>query len=190
MKKGKIIIGIVSAALVIGMFVLTFFVGTVAEYYGYSMEMKNIVWGSKELVMANDPVSAKDAFGVETTGINLLPAIGGIVAVASAVAYAVVCFVAKSDKIRAILGTIFAILIVAGSIMQFYALALLPEAITREALAEGAITEDLKDQYLEVMRQMFTAYSFKPDTLGILSGALGCVGGVGVVVSAMLPSKK
>ena len=188
MKTGKIVIGIISAVLVIGMFVLTFFADTAAEASGYTIEMKNIIWGSKETIQAGDPVSMKDTFGVSTSGINLLPVIGGIVAVASAVGFVVVALVSKSDKVKAILGSIFAILIVAGSIMQFYSVAMLPQTITNQAIAESVITEQAREEYLAILTDAFSY--FKPGMMVIISGVLGCVGGTGVVVSAMLPSQK
>lgn len=188
MKKIKLIIGIVSAALVVGMFVMSFFADAVND----TLKMSGLVYGAKEIIQNDDPIAISDLFGIETTGLNILPFIGGLVAVICAVAFVVINFVVKCDKLKAILGAVFAILIVAGSVMQFYSLAMLPDSIVNEMIREAGaeVSPEERKEVVEYIRQMINSLGLKLGPIGIISGVLGSVGGAGIVASSMLPSEK
>ena len=183
-------------AFAVAMLVLVIFSNAVGHPTGAEVKLNGLVFGAKEIKVNGDVFSIEDIFGLKTTGLNVVPFIGFLVAALALVALIVVNLLVKDAKLKKLLSLVMGILILAGAITQFFALTLLPNAtlaeMVKQAKAEGHVpTAEEKENALKSLKQMyFEMWELKAGVLEILSGVFGCLAGALAAVAALLPAKK
>lgn len=190
MKTMKKVLPVVAFALAVVAIVLSFFAAMKITVAGSSGTYENIIWGCEKVVAEDGSVLyVKDVIGVERIGIAVVPFIGLILMLLGGVGALLVALLAKKPGAKWLV-LVFGLLILAGAIMQFFALSAFARAMIETAYKQAGITD--RAQIEQAVKESIENLK-KQDPKFVIStimGILGCVGGVAAVAGGLLPEKK
>ena len=188
MKTMKKVLPLVAFLFVVAAIIMSFFAALKGTSGGTTTTYKGIIWGCKELDVDGMKVTLKDLMGIESSGIAVLPFIGLILMLLGGLGGLLVALLAKKPSAKWIL-LICGVLVLAGAIMQFFALQAFLRALINTSAKEAGVTdkETIEQAYKEALENVK-----KTDpkiTLSVIMGILGCLAGVFNGVAALLPEK-
>lgn len=183
---------------VVAMFVLMFFYGSEGTTKGFApllpdgtdFKIPSIVIGTNKYLVNG---SEADIGTQSKTGLNLLPFIGGLVSIVSALIVFMVAVASNKNSAGKIFCIVFfSAFVIAGAITQFYALKMLPGTMARVWAKEQSTTptqEEINNYKNTMSNWIFNYWNQKLDIKGIMSGVCGCVGGFLFILSAAFGKK-
>ena len=184
----KNILVCVGALFGILVFALSFADGMKGVIDGIDGKIPNIVWGSTKLIGSFgghvETVPFYDGFGVASSGILVLPFIGVLLALLSAIGACVVLFVVKDAKVQKIALLVCGGLLLLGGVFQFFAGVMFPGHVANKMIANGVIPENNRELVLRMFADMHA------NAAVYLTGVFGVLGGAAIAISQLLPEKK
>ena len=171
-------------------FFLSFAAGLKLNEAGGEATFKNIIWGCKKVVSSDgEEVSIAVIFGEQKVGPAVLPFVGVLLMVLSAVGAVLVALLVNKPWAKwVVIGC--AAFAVAGAVFQFFAYPQFLRAGINAMAKHAGITD--KDE-INHAYDMYKSHwdKMNPRTVvSIVMGALGIAGGLAVGASQFLPEKK
>lgn len=189
MKTMKKVLPLVAFLFVVAAIIMSFFAGLKGTSSGITSTFKNIIWGCKEVDVEGTVVSLKSFIGIESAGISVLPFIGLILMLLGGVGGLLVALLAKKPSAKWIL-LICGVLVLAGAIMQFFAMQAFVRALVTTMYKEAGVTD--KAEIEKAVKEGIENVK-KQDpkiVMSVIMGILGCLAGVFNAAAGLLPDKK
>ena len=190
MKTLKKFLPVVALALVAVAIVLSFFAAMKLTVAGSTGTYKHIIWGCDKIVGEDgSEVLIEDMIGVKRVSIAVVPFIGLILMLLGGVGALLVALLAKKPGAKWLV-LVFGLLILAGAIMQFFALNAFARAMIETTYKKLGITD--KEQIERAIKESIENLKQQNPkfVVSTIMGILGCVGGASAIVAAVLPEKK
>ena len=189
MKTMKKVLPVVAFALVAVAIVLSFFAAMKITVAGTTGAYKHIIWGCDKIVGEDGSVILiEDMLGVKRISIAVVPFIGLILMLLGGVGALLVALLAKKPGAKWLV-LVFGLLILAGAIMQFFALNAFARAFIETSYKEAGIAD--KEQIEQAIKEAIKNLKQQNArfVVSTIMGILGCVGGASAMVAAVLPEK-
>ena len=176
------------ALLGVLVFAVSFADGLAGTMEGANAKLPNLVWGVKKIVFSvggkETTYAFYDGFGIPSSGVLVLPFIGLLLGLLSAIGAVVVLFLVKDAKAQKIALFVCAGLILVGGVFQFFAGSMFPGQVANKMIAAGVIPESNR----ELVYRMFA--DVHANAAVYLTGVFGILGGLSIAASHFVPEKK